>query len=210
MKTPVWTRRWVPAVFAAVLVFGLAVPGLARDRNRKVEFVQIRIEGRDTVRIEMPAPILEYVLEHGSDSGFIHLGEVDGKAVRFPKEKLLKIIRAASADQGRTPFFSVTDSSGQDAKFYAKTYTRELVPSKEKPTQLVLLVKDKGKKKPDRIAVSLNLVNSIAGAAAKDGKNGGTDVGPFIRTCLDMARHLGSGPFIHIVSDDSDVSFQLQ
>jgi hypothetical protein len=174
-----------------------------------VEMVRIRVEdGSDSVRIEMPVTVLEYVLQHSKTN--LDLGHVNGREVAFPKEALLKTLKDKSAREKELLFFTVKES-GKETKLYVRTEVRKAATSSKKPVRMVFSIKDKSGKESIHIGIGIDTINSWAKDYGKDEKKeGGDDFGPFVRACLADAKALGCGPLLLIEAQDGSVSFELE
>ena len=174
-----------------------------------VEMVRIHVEdGSDSVRIEMPVTVLEYVLQHSKTN--LDLGHVNGREVAFPKEALLKTLKDKSAREKDLLFFTVKEN-GKETKLYVRTEVRKAAPSSKKPVRVVFSIKDKSGKESIHIGIGIDTVDSWAQDYGKDEKKDkGDDFGPFVRACLAEAKKLGSGPLLLIEGQDGTVSFELE
>ena len=175
----------------------------------KMEIVRLRIQNeKDNVRIEMPLPAFEFLLEHSKDD--CHLGTVDGKHLDFKSEDLLKILKGKDVRKGEVMFLSVDESHNGPTHFFVQVVSQKASRGAEKPTKIVLSAKDKGGKEDVRMAFSIDAVNSFTNGCTLFGGHD-TDFGPFIKTCLASAKDMGPGPILSIRSQDGEeVTFSLE
>lgn len=182
----------------------LLIP-LASATASGVEFVTIRVDdGSESVRIEMPVAILDYVLQHtGAD---LDMGRVNGREVRFPKEALQKILRGSDAREKDILVFTVRDGQ-KESRIFVRTQVRTVPKTLRKPMYVFFSVKDKTGKESVRLGISIDTIDSWASGY---GKGDSDDFGPFVRACLAQAKKLGRGPILQIEGADGTVSFQVE
>jgi hypothetical protein len=195
----------VVAVAFPVALFSVAAPAASG-----VEMARIRIESpTESVKIEMPVTVLEYVLDHSKENSF-EIGQVKGKEVKFPREALLKTLRDKSARDKDLLFFSVKEE-GKETKLFLRTEMRKESTSAKKPSRMVFTVREKGGKESVNIGLGLEMIESWASGYGKgDEKEKGDDFGPFVRACLAEAKKLGPGPILKIEGQDGTISFELE